>query len=422
MRREASVSRLAAALLAALGIAPLATQAATIVVTTTGDAVADPGCTLRNAIVSMNTGTTVGNCANTGANFGTNDTINFDAVAFPNSGPNTITLTSGQLSISTSNLTIDATANGNVTIDANGASRVMYDNAANGSSLTLNHLTISNGKATTKCAGFTQGGGICVHYADLVVSDSTFGGNSALYGNPVVFGGFGGAIVADLGKATLTRCTLTGNSAISGGAIIANQNVVALIDSTLSGNTATQKGGAIYAPNGGVALTNSTVYGNSASSGGAIYGGVVFSPVTLEQTTVAGNTASVSGGGLIVQASSGVVMNNSVFAANKVGTSDENITGPSGGTTIAGNNNLVYSGGLVNTTFTNTPLTGNPNLGPLADNGGPTQTMALGTQGAAFHLAAACASTDQRGLARPANHCDAGAFEDTVFFDSFDGN
>jgi len=427
MRREASVSRLAAALLAALGIAPLASQAATIIVTTTGDAVADPGCTLRNAIVTMNNGSTSGagegNCRTAASGtFGTNDTINFDTAvaAFPNGGANTILLGNGQLSISDAYLTINATANGNVTIDAQQNSRVMYDNAANGSSLTLNHLTLRNGTATTKCAGFYQGGGICATYANLALNDSTLSGNST-----GTFGGFGGAVLAKLGSATLTRCTLSGNSAIRGGGAIETDTTVALIDSTLSGNTA-QKGGAIYATNGGVTLTNSTLYGNSATngSGGALYIAVVFNPVTIAQTTVAGNTASASGGGLYIQSGFGspIVSNNSLFSANSAGTSGGNIAGPSGGIAINGAGNLVFGANtVVNASFGSVPINGDPMLGVLTDNGGPTQTMALKTASAALHIAASCASTDQRGYSRPVNHCDAGAFEDTVFFNGFEG-
>jgi hypothetical protein len=53
-------------------------------------------------------------------------------------------------------------------------------------------------------------------------------------------------------------------------------------------------------------------------------------------------------------------------------------------------------------------------LGPLADNGGPTQTMALLPGSAAIDAGddAVCPITDQRGVARPHGaHCDVGAYE-----------
>jgi hypothetical protein len=60
-------------------------------------------------------------------------------------------------------------------------------------------------------------------------------------------------------------------------------------------------------------------------------------------------------------------------------------------------------------------ITINPELGTLADNGGPTKTIALGTGSSAIDAGGAnttCASTDQRGAARPySSGCDIGAYE-----------
>jgi len=58
----------------------------------------------------------------------------------------------------------------------------------------------------------------------------------------------------------------------------------------------------------------------------------------------------------------------------------------------------------------------NPQLGPLADNGGPTQTLALlpGSSANDTIPSARCPSTDQRGVSRPDNGettCDMGAYE-----------
>jgi hypothetical protein len=56
----------------------------------------------------------------------------------------------------------------------------------------------------------------------------------------------------------------------------------------------------------------------------------------------------------------------------------------------------------------------NPRLGPLADNGGPTATLALPPRSPAIDAGndATCPSADQRGVPRPQGpHCDIGAFE-----------
>ena len=87
---------------------------------------------------------------------------------------------------------------------------------------------------------------------------------------------------------------------------------------------------------------------------------------------------------------------------------------PSGGDvfgtgTLTGSHNLIEdgSGGLAGTT------TGDPKLGPLANNGGPTQTMALLAGSPAIHAGdpAFAPATDQRGFARDAAAPDIGAYE-----------
>ena len=106
-----------------LAAAPLACLAATINVTTTGDAGGAGGCTVRQAIATINNGAgpdaNTGNCSIASGTLGTNDTIHFDLATFPNGGGNTITLadaSTSTLSIYAANLIIDATANGQVVI------------------------------------------------------------------------------------------------------------------------------------------------------------------------------------------------------------------------------------------------------------------------------------------------------------------
>src|SRR5579859_5206333 len=106
----------AATLLIGAGVCSVA-SAATIVVNST----ADPGdastCTLRQAIVSMNTGAVAANsaCTNAGGTFGSSNTINFAA------GVSTISLTDGLYvgakDGSGMDLTIDAGPGNNVTVE-----------------------------------------------------------------------------------------------------------------------------------------------------------------------------------------------------------------------------------------------------------------------------------------------------------------
>lgn len=446
MRHEISVSTLAAALLAALGTVPFAAPAATIAVTTTGDSGGSADCTLRQAIASMNTGAVAAGCMASG-NFGENDTIIFDTNKFPNGGANTITLGGSQLSISGYglNLAIDASANGNVTIDAGQSSRAMYDASGLGGSLTLDHLTVRNGNATSNdCLGAANGGGICVSGASLALVDSTVTDSTASKN--------GGGIYAQYGSLTLTRSTLSSNSAFSGGGIAADGSNTTLTDSTVSGNSAVGNssgpvgGGGIYAKLGSVTLLRSTLNGNTASGafGGGILafasitmsnstlignsayaGGALLLPsggsssISFRQTTVAGNTAArVAGGLLLLPAGSGpgtFNMTNSLFASNNGGNIYEVASG--GVVTIAGSGNLVFGDASSGVVFANAPLTGDPKLTNLGNFGGLTQVMYPMPGSAAIDAIAPVSGQclvpkDQRGVARPQGAaCDIGAVE-----------
>ena len=84
------------------------------------------------------------------------------------------------------------------------------------------------------------------------------------------------------------------------------------------------------------------------------------------------------------------------------------------GTVIDGGGNLSYPDA------TCPGINSNPLLGPLQNNGGPTQTMNLGSGSAAIDAAndVTCAAPpvnnrDQRGIARPQGpHCDIGSVEE----------
>ena len=78
--------------------------------------------------------------------------------------------------------------------------------------------------------------------------------------------------------------------------------------------------------------------------------------------------------------------------------------------------NLIQStaGCIINGTTTHNITGVSPQLAALAQNGGPTQSMALLPASPAIDAGndASCAPTDQRGISRPQGaHCDMGAFE-----------
>jgi hypothetical protein len=248
--------------------------------------------------------------------------------------------------------------------------------------------------------------------------------------NVTISGGGGAGIsVATGGTLTVTNCTFSGNhySAISG------QGTLTVTNSTFSGNSNPHFGGAIDIGNsqGTVTVTGCTFSGNSASNwGGAIYNGG--SLLTVTNSTFSGNTAGYGAGAIGNPGGGTVTVINSTFSGNDPGAID------TGGTTVMLENTIVANNGGGNCTggtvtdgghnlrwpSTDPSCVGNfgdPNLAPLADNGGPTQTMALQSGSAAINAGdnAICStgpvwSLDQRGFVRPGTgipNCSVGAYE-----------
>ena len=199
----------------------------------------------------------------------------------------------------------------------------------------------------------------------------------------------------------------------------------------MSGNQAsgdrTAYGGGLYA--GNVTLTNSTLAGNSAhsrSSGtgtAGIGGGIQVTPlgvVSLTDSTLTGNQSADFGGGIAatsVEVANSIVIGNAAdFGANIFGAVTR-----SNGHNLFGSYVTGVAGDLENVTsqsvFASTrPITGTGvSGGVLADNGGPTATVALldASTNPALGRGAGSASldTDQRGEPRPAVNPDIGAFE-----------
>ena len=201
---------------------------------------------------------------------------------------------------------------------------------------------------------------------------------------------------------TLNELSLTnGDPAAAGGAVVVNNGTLTVNKSTLSGNTGTT-GGAIgvFNASGTATIVNSTISGNSAAFGGGIYDGIA-QGITILNSTITLNSATTSGGGFSVGGSVNELVKNSIIAGNTApGTPNVNTVA-----FIAGSTNNITSG--------------DPMLGPLTGNGGPTQTHALLTGSLAINTGdnATCAASpvnnvDQRGVSRPQQTtCDIGAYE-----------
>jgi predicted outer membrane repeat protein len=217
--------------------------------------------------------------------------------------------------------------------------------------------------------------------------------------------GAGGAIDATHGGAvSIVRSTLAGNHAGSGGAVAAGRAAaVTVVASTFVGNVAAGRGGAIDAST--VSSTNSTFSANQAENGGAIHAAT---GLTIVSSTFSDNVAS----GAAIALDGGAAAVRSSILADVTGT--ECVLGSSKLTDQGGNFSTDGSCGLTQATSrTGVPIASLA-LAPLADNGGPTQTVALLTGSPAIHAGVGCPTpaTDQRGVPRPPGAaCDSGAFQ-----------
>ena len=295
---------------------------------------------------------------------------------------------------------------------------IFNDNSASdwGGAIDAHSLFVTNGTFSGNSGGGDGGGGFEAGPGPVVVTTSTFSGNSASTGG-------GGALVSISDLVTVTNSTFVGNSAENGGAVMDALGEVIVSGSTFGGNNATLDGGAILADN--VVVTESTFSGNSASSGTAIL--AAFGPISVTNSTFTGN----NGGDAAIEGFVGVTITNSTFSDNSSDGGEvqtlESVTVTntifarasatdtcSSMTTIAdggGNFSTDASCGFTDATSHETVDLASLNLGALTDNGGPTQTIALGFGSVAIDAASCGTATDQRGAARPATLCDSGAYE-----------
>ncbi len=335
-----------------------------------------------------------------------------DFVVFQAGLTGTITLTS-TLNI-TDSLTIAGPGAASLTISGGDAVRVLKAFT----DLAISGLTISGGR-TSFAPEFFGGAGILASRLTLdgvVVSGNTMTGN-----------GPGGGIRA--GSLTVRNSTITGNVCGSvgptygGGGGGINVNSLVMENCTVVGNTANGAGGGggIYlSPNGtnSVTIRNSTIAGNTAPSGGGISAGG--SATTIQNCTITGNTstatgtaAGVGGGGI----RGGVNLVSTIVSGNTSANGRDDIAASA---TAVVNANFSAVGDLdgftPSATSANNLFGATLNLQPLADNGGPTQTVALGAGSAAVNAGTnpAGLATDQRGAGFTrvqAGAADIGAFE-----------
>ncbi|HYD50871.1 MAG TPA: right-handed parallel beta-helix repeat-containing protein [Terriglobales bacterium] len=319
------------------------------------------------------------------------------------------------------------------------------DNAGNGvaasgstSTVTVLRSLVENNGAAGVYA--TSSSGSELNVVDSVLADNGGVGASACCGWSLrltrsrVAGNTGGGVYATAGnELTVTDSTIESN----GGTGIARTagGFAVITGSTIANNVAVAAGGDFARATGGIdvccgglaSISSSTISGNTASVtagtfGGQAVGGVSVNSgamMSVRSCTIAANSAQGDEstsvvGGVAKAADVGLLtLGNSIVAANFGGDVSSDVLGPisSVGYNLIGDS--TGSTGLVATDLagtTTSPI--DPLLGPLADNGGLTETLALLAGSPAIDAGdhASAPAADQRGIPRN-GIADIGAFE-----------
>jgi hypothetical protein len=272
-----------------------------------------------------------------------------------------------------------------------------------GTTVTINDLTITGGQGV-------RGGGV-YNAGNLTMQRDEVGFNTAtgILGSTNGLGGgvFSGGEGSNL---TMTDSTVIANRASDGGGgifmlggtldrdLINNNRVV-------GGNDPELVAGGVYA--GLTTINDDTIFGNEITdnAGDALgYAGGLYGYLTnVTNTTIASNRAALAGG---INGPVGK-LSGTILSGNSGGNCDPRVAPPGSGDNLSDDNTCGFVGqGDINGV--------DPQLHDLADNGGPTETMAIPASSPAYDSNIHCDGTDERGvsfLQRGASHCDMGAFQ-----------
>ena len=294
----------------------------------------------------------------------------------------------------------------------------------NNGTLTLRTCAFNTNSAGTG-GGLYNGSGVNNFVPAATVQNCTFEGNFAL-GSDFPLGQGGG--IFNFGTLTVTGSTIKNNSApLRGGGIASsNTGTLNLAESTLSGNSVTSTANAnLFGFGGGVfinsiranTIINCTFSANTVTNrGGGLFadvntsapGALTLTNSTFTLNSVSGTDASAGGGGIFTGTGVTTQIGNTLVAANTAATGPD-VRGPvtSLGYNLIGDataaTGFTASGDQTGTTAA--PI--NANLGPLADNGGPTLTHLPQSGSPAIDAgkqpATGASINDQRGFTRPVN-------------------
>jgi hypothetical protein len=262
-----------------------------------------------------------------------------------------------------------------VTGDSLTSAIVTTEQGTAGDPVNISGLTLTGGNA-----GNGNGGGIYTISTNLTIDGVTISHNQA--GDERE----GGGIEASGNQVIVRNSTISNNDGGNGGGIHALNTDVGIETSTISGNTATGAtagygyGGGIWldqGAGGSLVLYGSTIAGNHAHYGGGI--SAAATTMGLGDSVVANNTATAQ-----------IDLRNA--GPDKFQLAHSLVESPAVGSTV---DIPLFAGSNI--------LGVDPQLGSLADNGGPTQTEKPSLTSPLLDKGRTMvpASVDQRGLTRP---------------------
>jgi hypothetical protein len=190
----------------------------------------------------------------------------------------------------------------------------------------------------------------CTYTLTATLTINADGGNVlTINGNGATISGNNAVQVLNIApggaNVSINSVTLTAGSNSFAGGIYNNQGTVTLDNSTVSGNTGDYGGGIVNV--GTLTLNSSTVSNNSAGvDAGGIYS-ALGTTLTLNNSTVSGNSAGLNGGGVYVTEST-LTLNNSTISGNNAsiggGIHNGQSTSTLNNSTVSGNNASIGGG------------------------------------------------------------------------------
>lgn len=257
-----------------------------------------------------------------------------------------------------------------------------------------------SGMSITGGANAGNGGGIALTAGSLLLRDSVIAGNTAALGSGIhaagpltilgstISGNDGTGAVHCSDDANIAETTIADNQ---GTAIVfaTTGKTLSINRSTISGNTETNGIGGLQFQGGTADIRNTTFSGNTGSQGGDFW---IFSGVALSLTSVTAVGSSLPG--LLFDAGSTIMVRNTVFAGTGARCSP--------GTIVTSQGHNLSSDATCNLTAVTDKVGMAPVLGPLADNGGATRTHAplAGSPAVNAGDGAELETSDQRGKPR----------------------